>query len=99
MGIVKKYDPYDHKWYYYIGTGLPGSFSEAADIQYILDWGQKYSSLDFISAFQELRRTLNELQFVKNRMDGLHMEPHKWMRPRVPILLCQAHHTEIFPQY
>ena len=39
VGIVKKYDPYDHKWYYYIGTGLPGSFSEAADIQYILDWG------------------------------------------------------------
>ena len=55
VGIVKKYDPYDHKWYYYIGTGLPGSFSEAADIQYILDWGQRYSSLDFISDFQETK--------------------------------------------
>ena len=42
-------------WYYYIGTGLPGSFSEAADIQYILDLGQKYSSLDFISDFQETK--------------------------------------------
>lgn len=62
VGIVKKYDPYDHKWYYYIGTGLPGSFSEAADIQYILDLGQKYSSLTSFLIFRKLRRTLNELQ-------------------------------------
>ena len=53
VGIVKKFDEYQQCWYYYIGAGLPGAFSEELDIRHILAFGQRYSSLDFIARFQE----------------------------------------------
>ena len=51
VGLVKQYDEIEGRWKYYIGTGNGRDPDE--DIQLILDFGQRYFSLEFITAFME----------------------------------------------
>lgn len=49
VGIVKKFDEIECRWKYYIGTG--NGFDLDEDIQQIVDFGQKFYSLEFITNF------------------------------------------------
>ena len=49
VGIVRQYDGYEGRWKYYIGTGMGRDIDK--DVQLILDFGQKFYSLDFLLDF------------------------------------------------
>lgn len=49
VGIVKVWDEIEQQWKFYIGTGHGRDLS--ADIQEIIDWGQKYYDLSLITDF------------------------------------------------
>ena len=49
VGIVKKYDEIEECWKFYIGTCRGYDLDE--DVQQIIDFGQKFYSLDFIAEF------------------------------------------------
>lgn len=51
VGLVKAFDETEKRWKYYVGVG--NGHDEAEDVQMILDWGQRYSSLAGIAAFEE----------------------------------------------
>lgn len=49
VGIVKAWDGIEDCWKFYIGVGEGRDIDE--DIKLIMDWGQKFYSLDFIGEF------------------------------------------------
>lgn len=49
VGIVRKFDEIEQRWKYYIGAGNGRDLDE--DIRLIVDFGQKFYSLDFITKF------------------------------------------------
>lgn len=51
VGIVKAFDEIEQRWKFYIGIGR--GYDEAADIHEIIDYGQKFDSLDFLVKFLE----------------------------------------------
>lgn len=51
VGIVKKYDEIEGRWKYYIGCGEGKDIDE--DIQRVVDYGQKFDSLDFLRDLME----------------------------------------------
>ncbi len=46
---MRQYDEIEGGWKYYIGTGMGRDVDE--DVQFILDYGQKFHSLDFLLEF------------------------------------------------
>lgn len=57
VGLVKVYDEIEKRWKYYIGTGNGRDLYE--DVQLIIDCGQKYYSLGFITAFEEAKAPIH----------------------------------------
>ena len=49
VGIVRQYDEIEGCRKYYIGNGY--GIDPDEDVQFILDWGQKFYSLDFLLEF------------------------------------------------
>lgn len=57
VGIVKVYDEIEKRWKYYIGTGNSRYIDE--DVQLIIDRGQMYYGLNFITAFEEAKAPIH----------------------------------------
>ena len=49
VGIVKKFNEIEQRWKYYIGACH--GFDLDQDVQFIIDYGQKFYSLEFITEF------------------------------------------------
>ena len=82
VGIVKAWDEIEEHVKFYIGTGIGRDQEE--DVQYIMDWGQKFCSLDFLRAFiggdtteEQLQAQLREERYRHDRYVDFEMAQAK----------------------
>ena len=72
VGIVKVWDEIEERWKFYIGTGYGRDLDE--DVQEIMDWGQKFYDLGFLTEFADMAPPK---WAIPPAAEGCHLPLHK----------------------